>query len=452
VVCIDSELKNQQQKGAVLQLAALSELLGDEEIETVCRELGHQWRERRLPPGVTVRSMVYRGLHPDHSIKATLADMAAAESGIEEAPSDASWCAARSRLPEELLPQLIQRSAWRLQKSVGNKHLYRGRPVYHFDGSSVSMPDTPELVAAFGYANTKHGPSRFPTARIAFLTLAGVEAVVGYRLDSYRTSEDKQFRSLWNCIPPGALVVFDRFCSSFFNFAKLVGRRVDVITRLHHRRDPAALIAEGRRIGKGQWSVPLTLWPQVRQQYNDSALPAIMHVRLIRVTYRRGKERRTLWLVTTLLNPKKYPRGEIVMLYRRRWEIETRIGSLKTTLKMAVLRSQTTANLRKEIDAIVLAHNLTWTVIHQAAGQEQVASSRISFAGAIKYVLAFSTLLRTVPRSCRAAIYSKMLRAIARQANPYRPGRIEPRLIKRDRRRYGFLKEPRHVAREKCLS
>lgn len=452
MVCIDSGVKVQQRKTPVLQLATLSELLDDDEIETICRELGYRWRERRLPPGVTVRSMVYRGLHPDHSIKATLADMATADPSMEEAPSDASWCDARSRLPEELLPQLIQRSARRLESMVGKKHLYRGRPVYHFDGSSVSMPDTPELVEAFGYANTKHGPSRFPTARIAFLTRAGVEAVVGYRMDGYRTSEDKQFRAMWSCIPRRALVVFDRFCSSFFNFAKLVGRRIDVITRLHQRRDPEALIAQGRRIGKGQWIVPLTLWPQVRKQYNDSTLPEIMHVRLIRVRYRRGKDQKTFWLVTTLLDPKEYPRGEIVVLYRHRWEIETRIGSLKTTLRMAVLRSHTESNARKEVGAIVLAHNLTWTVIHQASRQEKVAASRISFAGTIKYVLAFSTLLRFAPAGHRAAIYSKMLRAIARQANPHRPGRVEPRLVKRDRRRYGFLKEPRHVAREKCLS
>lgn len=146
--------------------------------------------------------------------------------------------------------------------------------------------------------------------------------------------------------------------------------------------------------------------------------------------YRLGGEcskaknaRSSVWLVTTLLDPKEYPRGEIVVLYRRRWEIETRTGSLKTTLRMAVLRSRTESNARKEVAAIVLAHNLTWTVIHQATRQEKVAASRISFAGTIKYVLAFSTLLRFASAGHRVAIYSKMLRAIARQTNPHRPGR-----------------------------
>jgi hypothetical protein len=452
MVHIDARAESRQKKSPVLQLAALSNLLNDDEIETVCRKLGHQWRGRLLPPGVTVRSMVYRGLHPDHSIKATLADMAGADPSMEEAPSDASWCEARSRLPRQLLPELIQQSVARLQDLVGKKHRYRGRPVYHFDGSTVSMPDTPDLVEAFGYANTKHGPSRFPVARISFLTLAGVEAVVDYRIDDYRTSEDEQFRAMWNRIPSRALVVFDRFCSSFFNLAKLRRRRIDAITRLHQRRDPEALIARGKRIGKDQWTVPLTLWPQVRRKYNDSTLPETLKVRLIRVRHGKGKTQKTLWLVTTLLDPKAYPRGEIVKLYRRRWEIETRIGSLKTSLEMGVLRSRSESNVRKEVDSLVLAHNLTWTVIHQAARQERVPAARISFTGAIKYILAFSTRLRSVSAAERPRIYSKMLQAIGRQTNPHRPDRIEPRLVKRDRRRYGFLKEPRCLARRKGLS
>jgi hypothetical protein len=60
-----------------LQLACLARLLTDAEIEGICREFGHRWRDRKLPPGTTVRSMVYRGLHPDHSIAGMLADLSA---------------------------------------------------------------------------------------------------------------------------------------------------------------------------------------------------------------------------------------------------------------------------------------------------------------------------------------------------------------------------------------
>jgi len=431
------------------QVAALRELLSDEEIETICRQLGHTWRDRVLPPGVTVRSMVYRGLHSDKSIETILMDMAAADAMLGRAPAASSWCQARSRLPEGLLPTLIERSADRLERSLGRQFRYRGRRVYIVDGSTISMPDTPELVEAFGYVDTKHGPSRFPVARITFIVRAGAQAVCDYRLGPYRSSEVAHFRAMWQHLRRGAICIADEYFGSFYNLAKLRQRDVGLVCQLHHRRDVDKLIAKGREIGAGEWIVPFDLSAQQRKGYDDPAVPQRLRVRLIRVPL--GKKK-TLWLVTTLLDRKHYSRLSIIRLYRDRWGIETRIGSLKTTLQMNVLRSKTLIGARREVAATILAHNLVWTVIHQAAQQTDTPADRISFAGAIKTILAFSSPLRAALPIHRQHIYSSMLRNIARHTNPHRPGRTEPRLIKRDSKRYGFLKIPRQQAREKCLS
>jgi len=113
-----------------VHLAALKDLLTDEEIEVVCSQLGHQWRNRIFTPAVTVRSLVYRSLNPDKTIENVLADMVANEDALETEPTDSAWCQARSRLPEAVWPELTQRSANRLDRAVGNKHLYQGRPIY----------------------------------------------------------------------------------------------------------------------------------------------------------------------------------------------------------------------------------------------------------------------------------------------------------------------------------
>jgi putative transposase len=154
-----------------------------------------------------------------------------------------------------------------------------------------------------------------------------------------------------------------------------------------------------------------------------------------------------MWLVTTLLNSKKYPCSSVVKLYRQRWEIESRIGSLKTTLQMKVLQSKKTKNVYYEVAATVLAHNLVWTVIHQASQQTGIAARRISFLGAVRTILAFSIRLQTEDIYERHRVYAAMLHHIARQKNPYRPNRVEPRLVKRQTRSYGFLKIPRGKAR-----
>jgi hypothetical protein len=375
-----------------------------------------------------------------------LTDIAAADIKFQ-APTDAAWCRARSKIPAELWPQLIQRSEQRLTRLIGHKYLYCGQPIFIIDGSTVSMPDEPELAKIFGYADTKHGLSRFPVARITFLVRLGVQSVCGYETGHYRTSEDAQFNQMWPKIPNYSICLFDRKFCSFYNLAKLQQRHISVISLLHQKRNPYELIKDGKHVGKNQWLVHLQLAPQLRKRYNDKSLPVRLLVRLIRVRFRRNGKQRQLWLVTTLLDHKKYSCSSIIKLYRQRWEIETRIGSLKTTLQMKVLQSKTAKNVCYEIAATILAHNLVWTVIHQASQQTGTPPDRISFIGAARTILAFSLRLQTDNLFERHKVYMAMLRHIAGQINPYRPARIEPRLVKRQTRGYGFLKIPRGKAR-----
>jgi hypothetical protein len=443
---IGKSTEDQQIFSQRIPFAALRELLTNAEIETICKQLGHIWRERQLPPAIMVRSLVYRSLHRNKSIKTLLTDMAAANIQLK-APTDAAWCQARSKLPADLWPELIQRSSQRLVDLVAHQFLYRGRPVFLIDGSTVSMPDEPELVKTFGYANTKHGLSRFPVARITFLVRAGVQAVCDYKIGPYRTGEDAQFNQMWPRIPNGSICIFDRKFCSFYNLDKLRQRHIYAISPLHQKRDPYKLMKAGKCIGHNQWIVRLYLAPQLRKRYDDDSLPIYINVRLIRAKFRRNGKLRQIWLVTTLLKPRRYSRSSIVKMYRQRWEIETRIGSLKTTLQMNVLQSKKAKNVYYEVAATVLAHNLVWTVIHQAAKQTQTQADRISFLGAVRATLAFSFQLRTPDLSERHRAYTAMLHHIASQTNPYRPNRIEPRLIKRQTRKFGFLKMQRDKAR-----
>ena len=435
-----------------LQLAALENLLPDAEIEAVCREIGHAWRNRQLPPGSTVRSMVYRGLHPDHSIAAVLADLAALLGPDVPAPTDAAWCQARSRLPEAVLVELIFRRAVECRRRFGQACRWHDRWVFRIDGSTISMPDTPSLAEAFGYSSGSHGASRFPIARMTFIELAGLNVIWNYRLDDYRCSEESQLYDMWHTLPAGCICLLDRKFCSFYNLAKLRQRQIGVVTPLHQWRDPHKLIRQGRPLGKNQWLVRLHLQPHTRKQYDDPSLPKLLTVRLIRVPYRRGRKLKTLWLVTTLMDSVKYPCEEVAELYRARWQIEPRIGALKTTLEMNVLRSKSPPAARREVAAIILGHNLVWMLIHESAATTDTPVEDISFAGAVKVTLAFSSSILTAPRRVRRQLHHKMLLQIARQTNHHPFGRIEPRRLRRNPVRYPFLQEPRWKARLKCLS
>lgn len=434
-----------------VQLAAIEDVLPDREVHAICRQLGYAWRNRQLPPEGMIRSMIYRSLSRDRSITAVLADMAALTGG-DYTVTDSAWCQARSRLPDTILSELDSRLARRMKRPFGVSHTYQGRPIFLVDGTGVSMPDTPGLVEEFGYARSKQYASRFPVARVTVIGLAGVNAIWDFRIGEWRCSEDEQLHDMWHTIPHGAICLFDRYFSTFYNIAKLRLMGVDVISRLHHRRDPGRLIRRGRALGTNEWLVPLELAPQLRRQYDDHTLPQRLWVRLIRVVFRRGCRYHRYWLVTTLSDPRRHPRHEIADLYRRRWEIETRLGEIKTTLQADVLRSKTPDGVRLELAAIMLGHNVVWWLIHIAAEQAAIPADDISFAAAAKTILAFSHELACTRGRRRRLLFHAMLRHITRHTNHHPLGRVEPRLVKRDPVRYEFLRIPRDKARLKCLT
>jgi len=452
MISIVTPPNSQQEFPRNIQLQAMDEHLPDDEINDICRNLGHRWRDRTFPPAATVRSCVHRALNGDHSIAAMLADLAAGEVPGKPIATDSAWCQARSRLPLKVFKELIARRARDGQQRFGRIFQWHGRDVFIVDGSTVSMPDEPELVEAFGYAPTRHGPSRFPVARITFIELMGLEGIWDYRLDDYRTSEDAQFKDMWPSLPDGCIVLADRKFSSFYMLAKLRRRHIGVITRLHPKRDPHKLIREGQPLGPNEWIVHLDLAPQLRLKYDDPTLPQRLAVRLIRVRFAHGRRWRTLWIVTTLMDATSYPRRMMAAGYRARWGVEPRIGSLKTTLEMSVLRSKKVESVRREVASIVLGHNLAWLLIHEAARAHGVPSRDISFACAVKIAVSFSRALRLVGPLQKDALRGKMLKMIASQRNGHPFGRVEPRKVKRDRHRYPYLHESRAVARQRCLT
>lgn len=438
----------EQQWGNV-QISALAGMLSDGEIGGICETLGHRWRESPFEPPAVLRSMVYRALHSDKSIGNVVEDLAAEGlPGSAEAITESAWCQARSRLPDDLLPTLISRKAQEAieQFDVG-KRLF-GRPVLRVDGTTISMPDTPELAEEFGYSEGKNGASRFPIARLTALLGGGIPVITDFRVDPYVTSEVEQFRSMLPQMTPKSIWVGDRYFSNYVNFHLSLDAKIDFISRLHQRRNGKDLARRGVKNGRDDWLVTLHLSAVTKRAYPEVDLPSQITVRLIRHRYKHKGKRMNLWIVTSLLNPDLYPRKDIIHAYADRWEIETHYGYLKTTLQMAILRSKRVMNIRKEIAAILLAHNLVWLLIYQSAKANGVSPKHISFTAAVRSILAFSPRLKNADRVTRDALYSKMLRRIAKHKNPNRPGRHEPRMQKREKRsKYPALRMPRERAR-----
>ncbi|NLW87302.1 MAG: transposase [Planctomycetes bacterium] len=153
--------------------------------------------------------------------------------------------------------------------------------------------------------------------------------------------------------------------------------------------------------------------------------------------------RQLMWFVTSLLDDKAYPSEEIVELYARRWRIETLFLQLKRRLSADVLRSKTPEGVRKEMASCVADLNIVRTIMLESAAANETHPLCLSFTGALRAILAFAPVLAISPPWKLLAIYDAMLREIASCRIRDRPGRQEPRAVRRELKHYLKLRTTR---------
>ena len=155
-------------------------------------------------------------------------------------------------------------------------------------------------------------------------------------------------------------------------------------------------------------------------------------------------------LVTTLTDAAAVSQADLADLYRRRWQAELHLRSLKQTLQMDILRSKTPEMARKEVWAHLLVYNLMRIVMAQAAAQAEVRPDEVSFTGALQTINAFLPQMRSITtHEDAAALWEVILWAVGEHRVGDRPNRYEPRAVKRHEKGYNRLTEPREAARQR---
>ena len=318
-----------------------------------------------------------------------------------------------------------------------------------FDGSVVSMPDTPENQAAYPQHHSQNSGLGFPLARIAVVFSLACGVVMEMSVCRYAgkgQGELSLLRRVWGMFAPGDVVLTDRLMCSWREMVELKQRGVDSVTRLCRR---TADFRRGKRLGKGDhivdWPKPTKPRSANIKEYN--ALPEFLPVREIRVRVEQpGFRSRVIIVVTTLLDSEEVSREDLAELYLARWNNELDLRSLKRTMQMEILRCKTPELVRKEIWTHLLAYNLIRTVMAQAATKHGLNPRSISFKGTLQTLEAFQPAIANqgqCSHSSRLALYKHLLDAVACHRVADRPDRVEPRLRKRRPKHYGFLRKPR---------
>jgi hypothetical protein len=363
-----------------------------------------------------------------------------------------AYARARQRLPEALLAMLTRHTGREAERAALGEWRWLGRVVKLFDGSTVSMPDTPENQAAFPQSRTQAPGVGFPLARIGVLFSLSVGTVLDLGIRRWAGKFQSELAMLRDMIPSlqaGDVLLTDRYLCSYMEIALLLRRGVDYVGRMHaHRKVDFRC---GRRLGSCDHVVP---WSKPRRPdwmspEDYAAIPETLSIREFRRRIvRRGYRTRTIVVATTLLDAEQFSQDEIAKLYRLRWEAEINLRSLKIIMNMDVLRCQTPDMVRKEIWAHLLAYNLIRTVIAQAAARHGKHPRQISFTRAMRTLEAFRPAIAHVPREQLVELYEHMLTAIASHEIGNRPDRLEPRQRKRRPKPYKLMTKPRNQARK----
>ena len=374
---------------------------------------------------------------------------------VTTSPDPSAYCQGRRRLPSSVFKYGLQKVGQTLQSKVSAINQWCGRQVWLVDGSSCSMPDTPELQEVFGQPAGQKEGCGFPVAKLVALFCWTTGAALDIALGPYRSSELSLWRTLWGWLRPGDILLADRFYCTFADIAQLKQKGCDSVCRLHGARKVD--FRRGRRLGRNDrlvtWKRPI-LPPRGMPPEQFEALPQELTVRLIRFnTQTPGFRSRNLVVVTTLLDPTLYPAEKIAALYRDRWTVELRLRDIKTTLQMDVLRGKSADIVQKEIYMHLLAYNLIRALMWQASVTHQQLLHRLSFAGAVQHLNAVAPYLWLFSGSRRAAsIYSLLLDWLAHDLLPHRPNRVEPRVKKRRPKEYGLLNKPRAQMRKELIT
>jgi hypothetical protein len=361
------------------------------------------------------------------------------------------YCQARSALPLERLQEIhdaVVREAQRLTRAAD---LWCGKRVLAVDGSTVTAPDTPENQKAYPQQSVQKPGCGFPIIRVVALLSMATGMLVSWVTGHWHQHELTLLHALWDHLNKGDVLLGDRGFCNWGILASCWQRKVDAVFRVKGslRRD----FRRGQRLSQDErlvrWSKPAqcawTIAPEIW-----AALPEVLTLRLVRCRLNLpGFRTRQIILVTTLLDSSKFPPAKLGQLYYRRWVMELTLRNLKITLQMDQLSCKNPKNLEREIRMHFLVHNLVRRLMLEASRRHSVALDRLSFAGSLAAARRYSeALLQVRSRAGRRQLCEQLLGVLARDVVPDRPGRREPRAVKRRPKPYPRLMCHRHIFRE----
>lgn len=387
-------------------------------------------RKRRLPATQVVWLVIGMALFRNEAITQIAAslDLALPNSSGHPTAARSAISNARGRLGEEPLAWLFNRCASEWAQASADRQPWHGLSLYGVDGTTLRVPDTDANSSHFGYASGgDRGLSGYPLVRVVGLMALRSHVLLSVAFGPYGQGEYTYATELWDSVPDNSLTLVDK---NFLSAGVLVSLGAGGQNR--HWLLPAKSNTKWRRLktlGQDDELVEMTVSKEARRK--DRSLPETWTARTVRYQ-RKGFRPRVL--LTSLLDPERYPATELVTLYHERWEIELGYREIKTDMLDATkqpLRSKTPERVHQELWGIFIAYNLIRREMEHVADEAEVAPTRISFTMVYQYIcLALINCSFASPGAIPKRL--RDLRAYVKRfvLPPRRPERAYPRAVK----------------------
>ncbi len=358
--------------------------------------------------------------------------------------SAGGYCQARQRLPLDMVSTLVRYTGELMNSNIPEQWRWHGKRVHLIDGTTVTLPDTAANQAVYPQQSVQKPGLGYPISRIVGIICLSSGALLNASLSSFSgkgSGEQSLLRSMLDTFSAGDLVLGDALFGDYFLFASLLDRGIDAVFEQLGARKRVTDFRKGKRLGSKDHVVELTKpkckpgW--MRQEDYDRA-PNSITLRELKI---KGKI-----LITTLLSSKAFPRQELDALYKKRWHVEVDLRNIKTTLGMETLSCKTPDMIEKEMWVYLLAYNLIRLLMAQSALLTDSLPRQLSFKHTVQLWLAWC---QQMPAADIQADEGVLFVLIAQKTVGNRPGRIEPRAVKRRPKPFPLLMETREQARDR---
>lgn len=355
-----------------------------------------------------------------------------------------AYCRARKRLPAKVISHLVCTTGQRISAESPAPWRWRGRQVRLVDGTTVSLPDTQANQDAYPQPVGQKTGLGFPLCRLVGLMCLGSGVVLNAAMGSTQgkgSSEQGLLRTLLDTLQQDDVLLGDAFFGTYFLLSELQSRQVDAVFEQYGSRRRSTDFQLGQSLGERDHLIALTK-PKVRPDWMSeqdyAKAPDSLTIRELSVG---GK-----LLITTLLCPKKTTKQDLKSLYRSRWQVELDFRNLKTTLGMEILRCRSPQMVEKEIWVYLLAYNLIREAMVCAAKLANIPPRQLSFKHGVQLWVSWESGVKNDWEEDEKGLILLILMGQRRVGQ--RPGRIEPRAVKRRPKPYPLLTKIRKMAKE----